>query len=93
MTRVLIVGLGNMGKRHALAHHRNPESEIVGLVPLNALLAAGRAVLSRQADANETAEDQLIAIAVEYLGLESVRPFIPRERILEYRLRAVGLME
>ncbi len=32
MMRVLIVGLGNMGVSHALAHHTNPASEIVGLV-------------------------------------------------------------
>ena len=30
--RVLIAGLGNMGKSHALAHHKNPEVEIVALV-------------------------------------------------------------
>ncbi|MCB2116147.1 MAG: Gfo/Idh/MocA family oxidoreductase [Rhodobacteraceae bacterium] len=30
--RVLIAGLGNMGLSHALAHHRHPEAEIVGLV-------------------------------------------------------------
>ena len=32
MTRVLIVGLGNMGLSHALAQHRHPDAEIVGLV-------------------------------------------------------------
>jgi predicted dehydrogenase len=32
MTRVLVVGLGNMGQSHALAHHADPRSEIVGLV-------------------------------------------------------------
>ncbi len=32
MIRVLIAGLGNMGLSHALAHHENPHSEIVGLV-------------------------------------------------------------
>ena len=32
MIRVLIVGLGNMGISHALAHHSHPDSEIVGLV-------------------------------------------------------------
>ncbi|MEO1112432.1 MAG: Gfo/Idh/MocA family oxidoreductase [Pseudomonadota bacterium] len=32
MIRVLIAGLGNMGLSHALAHHRNGASEIVGLV-------------------------------------------------------------
>ena len=32
MTRVLIAGLGNMGLSHALAHHKSPTAEIVGLV-------------------------------------------------------------
>ena len=32
MTRVLIVGVGNMGLSHALAHHHNPGSTIVGIV-------------------------------------------------------------
>lgn len=32
MIRVLIAGLGNMGASHALAHHKHPDSEIVGLV-------------------------------------------------------------
>jgi predicted dehydrogenase len=32
MIRVLIAGLGNMGVSHALAHHRHPEAEILGLV-------------------------------------------------------------
>ncbi|WP_299206289.1 Gfo/Idh/MocA family oxidoreductase [uncultured Tateyamaria sp.] len=32
MTRVLIVGLGNMGLSHALAHHHNPDAQITGLV-------------------------------------------------------------
>ncbi len=31
-TRVLVVGLGNMGRSHALAHHANPSSQIIGLV-------------------------------------------------------------
>lgn len=32
MIRVLVAGLGNMGRSHALAYHRHPEAEIVGLV-------------------------------------------------------------
>ncbi|MGI9369953.1 MAG: Gfo/Idh/MocA family protein [Ruegeria sp.] len=32
MTRVLIAGLGNMGLSHALAHHKHPRSQIVGLI-------------------------------------------------------------
>ncbi|MEK9855273.1 MAG: Gfo/Idh/MocA family oxidoreductase, partial [Rhodobiaceae bacterium] len=32
MIRVLVAGLGNMGRSHALAYHGQPEFEIVGLV-------------------------------------------------------------
>ncbi|MCB6177925.1 Gfo/Idh/MocA family oxidoreductase [Rhodobacter sp. Har01] len=32
MIRVLVAGLGNMGRSHALAYHRNPAFEVVGLV-------------------------------------------------------------
>ena len=32
MIRVLIAGLGNMGRSHALAHHHHPDAQIVGLV-------------------------------------------------------------
>lgn len=32
MIRVLIAGLGNMGRAHALAHHHHPDAEVVGLV-------------------------------------------------------------
>ena len=32
MIRVLVAGLGNMGRSHALAYHRSPDFEIVGLV-------------------------------------------------------------
>lgn len=40
--RVLIAGLGNMGRSHALAHHADPRSQIVGLVNRSAVdLPAG----------------------------------------------------
>src|SRR5690606_5208092 len=32
MIRVLIAGLGTMGRSHALAYHRNPAFELVGMV-------------------------------------------------------------
>ncbi|ABG31354.1 gfo/Idh/MocA family oxidoreductase [Roseobacter denitrificans] len=35
--KVLIAGLGNMGKSHALAHHHHPETEIVALVNRSAV--------------------------------------------------------
>ncbi|MCB1348501.1 MAG: Gfo/Idh/MocA family oxidoreductase [Maritimibacter sp.] len=37
MTRVLVAGLGNMGRSHALAHHHHPDAEIIGLVNRSAI--------------------------------------------------------
>ncbi|HEX9857871.1 MAG TPA: Gfo/Idh/MocA family oxidoreductase [Paracoccaceae bacterium] len=37
MIRVLVAGLGNMGRSHALAYHRNPAFQIVGLVNRSAV--------------------------------------------------------
>ena len=32
MIKTLVVGMGQMGKSHALAHHKHPNSTIIGLV-------------------------------------------------------------
>ena len=56
-------------------------SELIGLAPLEAFLQAGRFYAP-----HETDENALITAAVEKLGLNLIRPFIPREKILEYRL-------
>lgn len=37
MIRVLVAGLGNMGRSHALAYHANPDFEVVGLVNRSAV--------------------------------------------------------
>ncbi|MBK8004009.1 MAG: glutamate formimidoyltransferase [Gemmatimonadetes bacterium] len=62
-------------------------SELVGLVPRSALLAAGRHFLQRQERSLGVAEPELIKIAVKSLGLGELAPFKPEERIIEYRLR------
>ncbi|WP_380058084.1 Gfo/Idh/MocA family protein [Falsihalocynthiibacter sp. SS001] len=41
MIRVLIVGVGNMGQSHALAHHKSETSEIIGIVNRTGRLLAG----------------------------------------------------
>jgi glutamate formiminotransferase/formiminotetrahydrofolate cyclodeaminase len=63
-------------------------SELVGLVPLSAMLDAGRHYLRRQQRSLGVGEAELIKIAVKSLGLEELAPFKPEERIIEYRLRA-----
>lgn len=55
-------------------------SEIVGLVPKGALLAAGRFY------AKEPSEEKLIAVAIERLGLSQLNKFIPEKKVIEYLL-------
>lgn len=59
-------------------------SELVGLIPLNALLEAARYFLQNQSPNLE--EKELVQYAIEYLGLNEFNEFIPEERILEYRI-------
>jgi glutamate formiminotransferase/formiminotetrahydrofolate cyclodeaminase len=62
-------------------------SELVGLVPLSALLDAGRHYLRKQQRSLGVPERELLKIAIRSLGLDELAPFKPEERILEYRLR------
>ena len=59
-------------------------SELVGLIPLKALLDAGRYFLDKQLQSTEASDDDLINIAVESLGLNDVKVFNPEEKIIEY---------
>lgn len=59
-------------------------SEVVGLIPKEALLAAGRF------SSGKVSEAQRIALAVERLGLSQLNKFIPEKKVLEYRLGIEG---
>lgn len=61
-------------------------SEIVGLVPKAVLVEAGRFYLQRMGRATGVSESALIHTAVRSLGLNDVKPFDPKERVIEYRL-------
>ena len=65
-------------------------SELVGLIPLAALTAAGRYYLEKQQRSSGVSEAELIRIAVKSLGLDDLGRFNPEERIIEYRLRQTG---
>lgn len=59
-------------------------SELVGLVPLDALRVAGAAALGRApGDIDDAAA---VDAAVQRLGLDAVRPFVARERVLEWAI-------
>jgi glutamate formiminotransferase/formiminotetrahydrofolate cyclodeaminase len=62
-------------------------SELVGLIPLKAMLDAGKYFLQKQQRSTGVSEKELIKIAVRSLGLDELSPFNPEERIIEYILR------
>ena len=66
-------------------------SELIGLVPLAAVLEAGRHFLRKQQRSVGVSEAELIKIAVKSLGLDAMGPFKPEDRIVEYRLRDASL--
>ena len=62
-------------------------SELVGLIPLSALLDAGKHYLKMQKRSIGVSEKELIHIAVKSLGLDELAPFDPEKKIIEYKLR------
>ena len=62
-------------------------SELVGLVPLQVMLDAGRYFLKKQQRSAGVSEKELIKIAVKSLGLDDLRPFEADKKIIEYVLR------
>jgi len=60
-------------------------SEVVGLIPKEALLMAGRYYSGAQA--GDAKDDQLIASAIQRLGLNQLEPFDPGKKIIEYMIK------
>jgi glutamate formiminotransferase/formiminotetrahydrofolate cyclodeaminase len=63
-------------------------SELVGLVPLQAMLDAADHYLIKQNRSLGISENEKIKIAVKSLGLDDLKPFNPQERIIEYVMNA-----
>ncbi len=59
-------------------------SELVGLIPKQAVLDAGRHYLLKQGKSPGVPEEELVHIAVKSLGLDELAPFDPRKMIIEY---------
>jgi glutamate formiminotransferase/formiminotetrahydrofolate cyclodeaminase len=62
-------------------------SELVGLIPLQSMLEAGKYFLKKQKRSTGISEQELIRIAIISLGLNELGPFKPEERIIEYLLK------
>ena len=63
-------------------------SELVGLVPLQAMLDAADYFLLKQNRSLGISETDKIKIAIKSLGLDDLKPFNPGERIIEYVMSA-----
>ncbi len=61
-------------------------SELVGLVPKQVLIDAGKYFLKKQERSAGVSEAELIRIAVRTLGLDELSPFDPKKRVIEYLL-------
>lgn len=62
-------------------------SELIGLIPLQAMLDAGDYFLKKQERSLGISEAEKIKIAIKSLGLDDLKPFNPNEKIIEYLLK------
>ena len=62
-------------------------SELIGLIPLQSMLDAGRYFLQKTNKSINIDEFELIQVAIKTMGLDHLGAFIPQERILEYAIR------
>ena len=61
-------------------------SELVGLIPKQAMIDAGKYFLRKQNRSVGVSESEIIKIAIKSLGLDDLKPFNPKEKIIEYLL-------
>lgn len=59
-------------------------AEIVGLIPKSVLIDAGRYYLAKQQRSLGVSEDELMHVAVKSMGLDDLKPFDPKEKVIEY---------
>ncbi len=62
-------------------------SELVGLIPLKAILDAGKHYLRKQQRSMGIPDEEIIKIAVKSMGLDELKPFNPKEKVIEYVLQ------
>jgi len=62
-------------------------SELIGVIPLQAMLDAGKYFLRKQERSVGIPDAEIIKIAVKSLGLDELAPFDPKKRIIEYLIQ------
>ena len=61
-------------------------SELIGMIPLKAMLDAGKYFLRKHQLPEDVSESELIDNAIKHMGLDELSPFDPQKRIIEYQL-------
>jgi glutamate formiminotransferase/formiminotetrahydrofolate cyclodeaminase len=67
-------------------------SELVGLMPLQSLIDAGKFYLRRQGKSAGAPEREVVETAVRSLGLDQLAAFDPEKKIIEYHFRKRGAL-
>ncbi len=65
-------------------------SEIVGMVPKKSLIDAGRYFLQKQKWSEGASEEELIDMAIRSMGLSELKPFEPKEKVIEFKIESVA---
>lgn len=71
-------------ERAALRGIRVTGSELVGVIPLQAMLDAGKYFLRKQKRSTGISDEEILKIAIKSLGLDELAPFDPKKKIIEY---------
>src|SRR5437773_1792889 len=66
-------------------------SEIVGMVPKKSLVDAGRYLLRKQKWSEGVSDEELIDIAIRSMGLSELKPFDPKEKVIEFKIESAEL--
>ena len=61
-------------------------TEIVGLIPKRTLIDAGKYFLRKQNRSTGIPEEDILQIAIKSMGLDDLKEFNPREKVIEYLL-------
>ena len=63
-------------------------SEVVGMLPKKCLVDAGRYFLRKQKWSEGAAEEELIDLAIRSMGLSELKPFDPKEKVIEFKIES-----
>ncbi|MEO6970685.1 MAG: glutamate formimidoyltransferase, partial [Chthoniobacterales bacterium] len=65
-------------------------SEVVGMLPKKCLVDAGRHYLRKQKCSEGASDEDLIDLAIRSMGLSELKPFDPREKVIEYTIEVAA---